>query len=241
MSKNAALASPPADHVRVPAAIDSGASAPAQPAGDGDGAALAPLDRAIDLMLALALLAFFWPLMLGLALLVRFAGNGPILFKQQRVGHGGKLFFCYKFRTMRVDAEEVLAAVLQKSAALREEWERTHKLRNDPRLARFGAFLRRTSLDELPQLFNVIRGDMSIVGPRPITPGEVVRYGRYIHSYHAVRPGLTGLWQVSGRSQTTYRRRVACDVAYARGRSPWCNIQIIARTVPAVLLSRGAR
>jgi lipopolysaccharide/colanic/teichoic acid biosynthesis glycosyltransferase len=175
-----------------------------------------------------------------LALVVRASGNGPILFRQQRVGHGGKLFVCYKFRTMRIDAEEVLAAMLQNSAALREEWARDHKLRDDPRLARFGALLRRTSLDELPQLFNVLKGEMSIVGPRPITQSEVVRYGRYISAYHAVRPGLTGLWQVSGRSQTTYRRRVACDIAYARGRSPLYNIQIIARTVPAVFLSRGA-
>jgi exopolysaccharide production protein ExoY len=237
LSNNAALAVTSCDESEAPEAI---VPANNPPHSDLKDSASEPLTRLIDVTLAVAMLIFFGPLMLALALLVRAAGNGPILFKQQRVGHQGKLFFCYKFRTMRVDAEEVLAAMLLESASLREEWNRDHKLRNDPRLARFGALLRRTSLDELPQLFNILKGEMSIVGPRPITQSEVVRYGRYIQAYKAVRPGLTGLWQVSGRSQTTYRRRVACDVAYARGRSPLCNIQIIARTIPAVFLSRGA-
>ncbi|RYX81323.1 sugar transferase [bacterium] len=199
-----------------------------------------PLTRGIDLVLTLGALIFLAPLMLLLALLVRMSSKGPVFFKQQRVGRGGRLFSCYKFRTMRTDAEQILVEVLRNDATLREEWARDHKLRNDPRLAPLGSLLRRTSLDELPQLFNVLKGEMSIVGPRPITQSEVVRYGRYIRSYQSVRPGITGLWQVSGRSETTYRRRVACDVAYARGRSPLCNIQIIARTVPAVFLSRGA-
>lgn len=196
--------------------------------------------RLIDIVIALAMLVFFGPLMIAIALVVRSDEIGPVLFRQKRVGKDGQLFVCYKFRTMRIDAEEVLAGLLQNSAALREEWARDHKLRNDPRLSRHGSFLRRSSLDELPQLFNVLKGEMSIVGPRPITPAETVRYGRYIAAYCAVRPGLTGLWQVSGRSQTTYRRRIACDIAYARSRSPLCNLQIILRTVPAVLLSHGA-
>jgi len=196
--------------------------------------------RLIDIAIALAMLVFFAPLLVAIALIVRSDGIGPIMFRQKRVGKDGQLFVCYKFRTMRIDAEEVLAGLLQNSAALREEWARDHKLRNDPRLSRHGSFLRRSSLDELPQLFNVLKGDMSIVGPRPITPAETVRYGRYIDAYCAVRPGLTGLWQVSGRSQTTYRRRIACDITYARSRSPLYNLQIIFRTVPAVLLSHGA-
>lgn len=196
--------------------------------------------RIIDIFIALAMLVFLGPLIVAIALVVRSDGVGPILFRQKRVGKDGQLFVCFKFRTMRIDAEEVLAGLLHGSAALREEWARDHKLRNDPRLSRHGSFLRRSSLDELPQLFNVLKGDMSIVGPRPITPAETVRYGRYFGAYCAVRPGLTGLWQVSGRSQTTYRRRIACDIAYARGRSPLYNLQIIFCTVPAVLLSRGA-
>lgn len=196
--------------------------------------------RMIDIFVALAMLVLFGPLIVAIALVVRADGVGPILFRQRRVGKDGQLFVCFKFRTMRIDAEEVLAGLLHGSAALREEWARNHKLRNDPRLSRHGSFLRRSSLDELPQLFNVLKGDMSIVGPRPITPAETVRYGRYFGAYCAVRPGLTGLWQVSGRSQTTYRRRIACDMAYARGRSPLYNLQIIFCTVPAVLLSRGA-
>lgn len=198
------------------------------------------LARFIDIAVALAMIVFFGPLMLAIALVVRADGIGPVFFRQKRVGKDGTLFVCYKFRTMRVDAEEVLAGLLQNSAALREEWARDHKLRNDPRLSRHGSFLRRSSLDELPQLFNVLKGEMSMVGPRPITPAETGRYGRYIAAYCAVRPGLTGLWQVSGRSQTTYRRRIACDIAYARCRSPLYNLQIILRTVPAVLLSQGA-
>ena len=198
------------------------------------------LTRLIDVVVAAAMLIFFAPLMAIIALIVRSGGIGPILFRQKRVGKDGELFVCYKFRTMRVDAEEVLAGLLQNSAALREEWARDHKLRNDPRLSRYGAFLRRSSLDELPQLFNVLKGEMSIVGPRPITPSETVRYGRYIRAYCSVRPGLTGLWQVSGRSQTTYRRRIACDIAYARGRTPLYNLQIMFRTIPAVLLTHGA-
>lgn len=196
--------------------------------------------RLLDIVIASAMLVFFAPLMAAIALAVRSGGIGPILFRQKRVGKDGQLFVCYKFRTMRVDAEEVLAGLLQNSAVLREEWARDHKLRKDPRLSRYGSFLRRSSLDELPQLFNVLKGEMSIVGPRPITPAETVRYGRYIRAYCAVRPGLTGLWQVSGRSKTTYRRRVACDIAYARDRSPLYNLQIMLRTIPAVLFSHGA-
>jgi exopolysaccharide production protein ExoY len=198
------------------------------------------LSRIIDLVFASVMLIFFAPLMVALALVVRSGGRGPILFRQKRLGKEGKLFVCYKFRTMRVDAEELLAGLLQNSAPLREEWARDHKLRNDPRLSRYGSFMRRSSLDELPQLFNVLKGEMSIVGPRPITPAETVRYGRYIRAYCAVRPGLTGLWQVSGRSKTTYRRRVACDIAYARGRTPLYNLQIMLRTIPAILFSNGA-
>lgn len=196
--------------------------------------------RGLDIVIAAAAIVFFAPLMLIIAMTIVLAGGGPILFRQKRIGQGGVDFTCLKFRTMREDAEETLANLLRTCAKTREEWMRDHKLRHDPRVVGIGSFLRKTSLDELPQLFNVLMGDMSIVGPRPIVQSEIPRYGRYFNSYCAVRPGITGLWQVSGRSQTTYRRRIACDVAYARSKSALNDLRIIAMTVPAIVFARGA-
>jgi exopolysaccharide production protein ExoY len=141
---------------------------------------------------------------------------------------------------MVVDADERLAAVLAASPEARREWERDHKLREDPRITPFGAFLRRSSLDELPQLFNVLRGEMSIVGPRPIVAKEVIRYGARLAWYCHVRPGITGLWQVSGRNDVAYRRRVAMDILYARNKTVWLDIKILFLTIPAVLTAKGA-
>lgn len=196
--------------------------------------------RVLDVGVGLVALVLFAPLMLGIALTVYLSRGGPVFFRQERVGRGGQPFTVIKFRTMRDDAEQLLAALLAGSAKARQEWERDHKLRHDPRVVGFGNVLRRYSLDELPQLFNVLKGEMSIVGPRPITRTEAIRYGRYMHDYCRVRPGLTGLWQVKGRSTTTYRRRVACDVAYARSKSAWNDLRIIALTIPVVLFARGA-
>lgn len=200
----------------------------------------AQLVRALDIVVASAALVFFAPLMLLIAVTILIAGGGPVLFAQSRIGREGKMFTCFKFRTMHNNAEAILRALLEESAEARSEWARDHKLRADPRIVGIGGFLRRTSLDELPQLFNVLRGEMSIVGPRPIVASESGRYGRYLSAYCAVRPGITGLWQVSGRNDTTYRRRVACDVVYARSKSAGNDIAIIARTVPVVLFARGA-
>lgn len=198
------------------------------------------LIRCLDVAIALVALILLAPLFGLIAVAVRISGGGPLMFKQQRVGRGGVVFPCYKFRTMRIDAEEVLAALLASDPVIRAEWARDHKLRNDPRVSKIGNLLRRTSLDELPQLLNVLQGRMSIVGPRPITERECVRYGRYFEFYLAVRPGITGVWQISGRSSTTYRRRVACDIVYARTRSLATNVRIIAVTIPMVLIARGA-
>ena len=197
-------------------------------------------DRILDIVVALAALVFFAPLMLFIALAVFLSGPGPVLFRQDRLGRGGRTFACLKFRTMRIDSEAILGELLAADPAARAEWQRDQKLRNDPRVFAIGSLLRRTSLDELPQLFNVLAGDMSIVGPRPIVASEAFRYRRYIADYFAVRPGITGLWQVSGRNHTTYRRRVACDVAYVRAKSAGTDLRIIAMTVPTVLLARGA-
>ena len=188
---------------------------------------------------AAAILALLAPLLAVLAWMIRRDG-GPATFEHYRVGCGGRLFRCIKFRTMRPDAEGVLREVLERSEALRAEWQRDHKLRNDPRVTPVGRWLRRSSLDELPQLFNVLRGEMALVGPRPVTVPELRRYGRARWQYLSVVPGMTGLWQVSGRNRTTYERRVELDELYVNTRSAWLDIKILARTVVVVLTGDGA-
>jgi exopolysaccharide production protein ExoY len=195
--------------------------------------------RYLDLAIAVSALVLIFPLMVVVAFLVAMEG-GPILFAHRRVGLGGREFRCLKFRTMVVDAEERLAQLLRDDSDARREWERDHKLRNDPRVTALGRFLRRSSLDELPQLWNVLRGEMSIVGPRPIVEAEKARYGRRITSYCAVKPGITGLWQVSGRNDVEYRTRVAMDCLYARTCRPTLYLWLVVATIPAVLARRGS-
>lgn len=161
-------------------------------------------------------------------------------YKQKRVGKNGKEFNCYKFRSMVVDSKERLEKLLATNPEAREEWERDFKLKNDPRITKSGAFLRKTSLDELPQLLNVLKGEMSLVGPRPIVQKEVPKYEQYIKEYYMVLPGITGLWQVSGRSDTTYPERVAMDMWYVHNWSVWLDIVLLWRTAAAVIQSRGA-
>lgn len=200
-------------------------------------------DLATDLTnrtLALLLIVFLLPLLVAVAVAVWAQDRGPVLFAQRRLGRGGRSFRCLKFRTMAVDAEERLALLLSSDPFARAEWERDHKLRRDPRVTRLGGFLRKSSLDELPQLFNVLRGDMNLVGPRPIVEAEISRYGRrYLH-YCSVRPGITGLWQVSGRNDVSYRTRVAMDCLYARRRTLGLDLYILAATIPVVLARRGS-
>ena len=180
------------------------------------------------------------PVLAVIAFLVFITDPGPVFFGHERVGHLGKRFKCYKFRSMVLDAEARLAHILEKDPAARAAWARDHKLVNDPRITPIGVFLRKSSLDELPQLWNVLCGQMSVVGPRPIVLAEVPRYGRYINNYFSVKPGVTGLWQISGRSETTYRRRIALDVAFVRLRSFKLYARILVFTIPAVLLRRGS-
>jgi lipopolysaccharide/colanic/teichoic acid biosynthesis glycosyltransferase len=196
--------------------------------------------RALDITLATIALIFLAPLMTAIAALIYILDPGPIIFAHTRIGRGGRSFPCLKFRTMVVDADVRLKHLLETSAEARDEWERDHKLRDDPRVIGIGRFLRKSSLDELPQLWNVIRGEMSLVGPRPIVVGEIARYGRYFEHYCLVRPGITGLWQVSGRNDVSYRRRVAFDVAYSRSRSFVMDMRIILFTVPSVLMQKGS-
>ncbi|MDP3295453.1 MAG: sugar transferase [Nevskia sp.] len=196
-------------------------------------------ERGLDIIFALGLAAVFSPVILTSAVALSLSG-GAIIFKQTRLGRGGREFRVYKFRTMVPNAAEVLQQLLDRDPVVREEWERDFKIRNDPRVTSIGRFLRKTSLDELPQLWNILKGDMSMVGPRPIEPFEIVKYGRFAKHYYALRPGLTGLWQVSGRSDTTYQRRVALDAFYAKNRSLSLNLGIILKTVRVVLKGSGA-
>ena len=190
---------------------------------------------------ALLILVALSPVMLIVAWLVRRQDHGPVLFGHYRVGRDGRLFRCLKFRTMRMNAAEMLAELLQNDSAARAEWERDRKLTKDPRVTPIGDFLRRTSLDELPQLVNVLRGEMVLVGPRPITVDELTKYGRTRWHYLAVPPGITGLWQVSGRSDTTYDVRVALDRTYVETRTPWVDLCVLFKTVKVVLRRDGAR
>ncbi|MDR5697982.1 MAG: undecaprenyl-phosphate galactose phosphotransferase WbaP [Armatimonadota bacterium] len=198
------------------------------------------LKRLLDLVLIVASAPVLLPLVALLAVLIRMDSPGPAFYAQDRVGRGGHRIRVWKFRTMVQDADRVLERLLAGDPKMRAEWEHDHKLRDDPRLTRIGRFLRRTSLDELPQVWNVLRGEMSLVGPRPIVQEEVKRYGERFTLYAKVTPGMTGLWQVSGRSDTSYAERVALDTYYVRNWSVWLDLYILARTLWAVPFGRGA-
>ncbi len=190
--------------------------------------------RLLDITVAVIALIVLAPLMLLTAMAIAITMGRPILFAQRRVGHGGAPFLCYKFRTMSRDAERRLSEYLRDNPAAAAEWRENRKLRRDPRVTFVGQTLRVTSLDELPQLFNVLGGDMSCVGPRPVVPDELALYGRHIDDYLAARPGMTGPWQVSGRNTLSYADRVALDSHYVHNWSLWTDVSILARTIPAV-------
>jgi exopolysaccharide biosynthesis polyprenyl glycosylphosphotransferase len=194
--------------------------------------------RLIDVCLSLVILVAFSWLFVLIALAIKLDSPGPIFFRQERVGRNGRRFTCYKFRTMVVDAEAQLVQLQQLYGS--DEDDLLFKLRDDPRCTRVGRFLRRSSLDELPQFSNVLLGDMSVVGPRPAVPLEVARYEEWHYDRLAVLPGLTGLWQVSGRSDLTFDEMVRLDLYYAENWSPWLDLKTILRTVPAILTARGA-
>lgn len=196
--------------------------------------------RAFDCAAATLLFIAFLPLILFVAIVAASLDRGPVFFGHSRVGHNGRRFRCLKFRSMVPNAAEVLERHLAANPAAKAEWDASQKLRNDPRVTRWGAFLRTTSLDELPQLINVIRGDMSLVGPRPIVEAEMSRYGGELVAYLSTRPGITGLWQVSGRSDIDYERRVALDAEYARSWSMMGDVMILLRTVKVVFSRSGS-
>lgn len=200
------------------------------------------IKRAGDIVFSLAVLSLGAPVFLALGVLVKLTSRGPVFYVQQRLGRDHRHFGCIKFRTMRRDADKVLSALLLSSPDLEEEFRNDFKLKNDPRITRLGKFLRRSSLDELPQFLNVLRGEMSVVGPRPIVAQETDRYGEHMHEVLSLRPGLTGLWQVSGRNNLAYEERVQLDLRYSRHRSFLLDLKIILKTVAVVLdpRDRGA-
>ncbi len=201
--------------------------------------ALRFVKRLFDFSLALTALVFFAPLFCVIMLAILIADGRPIFFRQVRIGRHGKSFNCLKFRTMVRDADARLAELLSTCPKSQQEWLESQKLSNDPRVNMLGRFLRKSSLDELPQLINILRGEMSIVGPRPIVHEEAVRYGRNLRFYRATRPGLTGLWQVSGRNSLSYQERVKLDVHYVRNMSAWLDARIILKTIVIVIMNKG--
>jgi len=199
------------------------------------------LKRVFDIISVFVILALFWWVMIIVALGIKWSSPGPLVFGHRRIGRGGKSFNCYKFRSMVPNSQQVLKELLDRDPAAREEWSRDFKLKNDPRVTRIGRFIRKTSLDELPQLWNVFVGDMSIVGPRPVVRRELAMYyGATRRHYLSVKPGLTGLWQVSGRNVMDYAERVGLDKEYVQTWSVFGDFMIVMRTVGVMFAKRGA-
>jgi exopolysaccharide production protein ExoY len=195
--------------------------------------------RSVDIV-GTALIALVFSPVLVVVCLALWLQGGPVIYRHRRIGRGGRSFECLKFRTMVPNADQVLRELLETNPELKREWVEDHKLRDDPRVTSVGRFLRRSSLDELPQLWNVLRGEMSLVGPRPIIREEMLRYGRNIRDYLAGKPGITGLWQIMGRNDTSYRRRVALDTYYVRNCSLVLDLYVLAKTAGVVLNKSGA-
>lgn len=196
--------------------------------------------RTLDILVILFAAPYIALAFLAIAILIKLDSPGPIFYRQKRIGRLGRKFNIYKFRTMFQNADQILQDYLDNSPELRAQWCADHKLKEDPRVTRLGSVLRKLSLDELPQIWNIFMGDMSLVGPRPIVDAEIEKYGKCFDLYIQVRPGLTGLWQVSGRNNTTYERRVELDAYYVRNQSLKLDLEILWKTVSVVLRREGA-
>jgi Undecaprenyl-phosphate galactose phosphotransferase WbaP len=196
--------------------------------------------RLMDIVLTLVAGLVLSPFLFYIAVAVKLSSRGPVLYANERIGRGGRRFRMWKFRSMFTNGDAILEEFLEANPECREEMESTQKLRCDPRITRIGRFIRKTSLDELPQLWNVLRGDMSLVGPRPILLKEEAKYGEFYPLYTMVKPGITGMWQVSGRSDTSYRERLQLVAYYVRNWSPWMDVYLLFKTVRIVLFTRGA-
>lgn len=195
-----------------------------------------------DFIFSLIFLIFGFPLFFLIAVLVKFSSRGPIFFLHKRIGKNKKYFYCIKFRTMHPEANDILNNLLSKNEAIRNEFEKTHKLKNDPRITPLGKVLRKTSLDEIPQFLNVLKGEMSIVGPRPIVDEEIKKYKSSLNKVLSLKPGITGLWQVSGRNNLSYKKRVFLDSLYVKNLNFLLDFRIIIRTLGVILFpnDRGA-
>lgn len=198
------------------------------------------IKRAMDIMFTIFGGLLISPFLLVVMCLIKISSKGNVFYKHTRIGRDGREFRAWKFRTMVADADLKLKEYLEKNPELRVEWEANHKLKNDPRVTWLGKILRRFSIDELPQLINVLKGEMSLVGPRPIVPEEIQHYGEQFDPYTWVKPGITGLWQISGRNDTTYKERVSLDEYYVRNWSIWLDFYILSRTIWMVLQRKGA-
>ena len=198
--------------------------------------------RSCDLVLAFSLIVFLIPIFILIALVIKASSRGPILFSQRRIGKNKKSFSCYKFRTMHPEADFMLKELLSSNINIQNEFARDQKLLNDPRITSVGRYLRFTSLDEIPQIFNILKGEMSFIGPRPIIKDEIKRYGGSFEKAFSVLPGMSGLWQVSGRNKLSYKRRVQLDVIYANNLSFKLDLNILFRTIGVILFpfDRGA-
>lgn len=228
---------------RLRASIKRG-QAPLQPRRRFKGLSLPRLNgefakRVFDIMFSLLVLSLFSPIYLILILLIACSSPGPVFYVQKRVGKNYKSFGCIKFRTMVANADEMLVELMEASPLLRQEYEDNFKLKRDPRITRIGQFLRLTSLDEFPQFWNVLKGDMSVVGPRPLVVEELPRYGRHIEKILTIRPGITGLWQVSGRNDIPYSRRVQIDLYYANFHNMLLDVWVIVKTIGVVLVPKN--
>lgn len=200
-----------------------------------------PVKRFFDILFSSLILISGLPAFLLVAIGIKLTSKGPVFFSQERVGRGGKLFRCYKFRTMIPEAEACQQKLVESNPLFHDEWVKNRKLKNDPRITMLGTFLRKTSLDELPQFWNVLKGDLSVVGPRPVVVDEVIEhFGLKAEKILSVRPGITGLWQVSGRSNVTYPMRLQLDEQYIDDFSMALDLKLIAKTIPVVLFSNGA-
>ena len=200
------------------------------------------LKRLIDFLFSILLIILLTPLLLVIGLLIKLNSKGNIIYIQRRIGKNNTTFSCYKFRTMRPQAKYILKEIFIQNPDFKNEFERTRKLVKDPRITKIGRLLRFTSLDELPQIFNVLKGDMSFIGPRPIVKSEIKKYGKYFKKSFSIRPGISGLWQVSGRNKLSYKRRVQLDMIYANNLSFKLDLHIFFRTIGVILFpfDRGA-
>jgi exopolysaccharide production protein ExoY len=197
--------------------------------------------RAFDIIFSLCAILFFLPFGILIALLIKLSSPGQVFYSCKRVGRSGRAIYCWKFRTMCVDAEQKLSQILAGSPTLKQEWDTYFKLKDDPRVSAVGKFLRKTSLDELPQFWNVLKGDLSVVGPRPVTEEEVLKYyGDKAPKILSVRPGLTGIWQTSGRNLLTFEERTKLEESYVDSQSLSLDLRIICKTIPMLFFAKGA-